>query len=954
MKFIKSFSSVKGRFFLSLCFFLTLNDLTGQYYQSNQSPYNISDGLPHNEINEIVKDKSGFVWIATENGLSRYDGYNFVNFNSTTHPGIFKDNRIKSLMLNGKFLYLLTNGDGLIKLDTKNLQFLKIYSSPPLSMAFSGDTTAILLATGDLIVNLKNKILASRHFNVSQKDNIILHKGNVYLSLSNKGILKMPVTKLTKQTLIDIPGEKHGKLLLSKKYGIIHHNGYLVRILRNDVIVDHPEFKGNRKISFFQEDESGLAIYIENYRTLFVKNKQAYLGLTFGESDNFQLKQICRINKSCLLIASNQGVVKISVNPALIESVDDYNLSKENEIIVRRSILEREGKRYFLSYPNIIEQSNKLTPLTKTILPISDGILIDNDLYCATDGNGLISVDLTSKKIKNHIGPFMGPTEYFEDISIYSKNSIILTGGNKVVLYNPKTSKVSVYYLEKGTVVHIAIQKKNSNLIYLGTNNGVFRVRVNADEKIEMVDFIGKSDLDVRDILFREEQNEMWLATNNGVFVMDLRKSKITKSYTQVNQVSHPKVVKLLEDKNGCIWASTYLGITVYNTKRGTIQFLNKNHGLKNNEFNYKSGYLLENGMMIFGGLNAYDIINPKLLSEFTYVTSFQISGIEKLDNQGKKTFLNYNENEIIKSTTGEVIKVYLTNFDFHFGKGYIFQYSIDSKNWFKTDNNQTFLLSNLAYGDYVLKIRMFNPFGQLVTEKTFQLQIDTSFYYRTEFYVLIIILILLLSILFILFLIRSIRVKTKTRSKIAMDLHDESGTILTRLLLLSKKEKFDDQDIERLRNGLKEALYNFRTYLDVLSRKKHSWQDLTDEIQEFIHQICTDSNVSYKFINDFDDDQIIKRELFRDIKLTTYEVITNSLKYSRSKTLTIQFLLKENNFKMIISDFGTFHITDLDERKGNGLRNIKKRVTRNKGCYSYYNTSELGGITVEINMPIK
>jgi signal transduction histidine kinase len=56
----------------------------------------------------------------------------------------------------------------------------------------------------------------------------------------------------------------------------------------------------------------------------------------------------------------------------------------------------------------------------------------------------------------------------------------------------------------------------------------------------------------------------------------------------------------------------------------------------------------------------------------------------------------------------------------------------------------------------------------------------------------------------------------------------------------------------------------------------------------------------------------------------------------------------------MIISDFGTFHITDLDERKGNGLRNIKKRVTRNKGCYSYYNTSELGGITVEINMPIK
>ena len=112
--------------------FLFVSNVSGQYYQGNNFPYDISDCLPHNEINEIVKDKSGFVWIATENGLSRYDGYNFVNFNSTTHPGIFKDNRIKSIRLNGKFLYLLTNADGLVQLDTKNLLFRKIYSSPPL------------------------------------------------------------------------------------------------------------------------------------------------------------------------------------------------------------------------------------------------------------------------------------------------------------------------------------------------------------------------------------------------------------------------------------------------------------------------------------------------------------------------------------------------------------------------------------------------------------------------------------------------------------------------------------------------------------------------------------------------------------------------------------------------------------------------------------------------------
>jgi len=221
---------VKGRLFLSFYFILALTNLAGQYYQSNQYPYDISDGLPHNEINEIVKDNSGFVWIATENGLSRYDGYNFVNFNSTTHPAIFKDNRIKSIRLHGKFLYVLTSADGLVQLDIKNLLFRKIYASNPLSIAFAGDTTAILFETGNLIVHVNNKRLASRHFNVTNKDNILLYKGNIYLSISNKGIFKIPITKLTKQTFIDVPGEKHGKLLLSKKYGIIHHNGKLQNI----------------------------------------------------------------------------------------------------------------------------------------------------------------------------------------------------------------------------------------------------------------------------------------------------------------------------------------------------------------------------------------------------------------------------------------------------------------------------------------------------------------------------------------------------------------------------------------------------------------------------------------------------------------------------------------------------------------------------------------------------
>src|SRR6267143_3877940 len=43
-------------------------------------PYTTADGLPHNVINKIVRDSRGFLWFCTDDGLSRFDGYEFLNF----------------------------------------------------------------------------------------------------------------------------------------------------------------------------------------------------------------------------------------------------------------------------------------------------------------------------------------------------------------------------------------------------------------------------------------------------------------------------------------------------------------------------------------------------------------------------------------------------------------------------------------------------------------------------------------------------------------------------------------------------------------------------------------------------------------------------------------------------------------------------------------------------------
>ena len=42
--------------------------------------YTIKDGLPTNKLYDFLQDKDGFIWFATQNGISKYDGFAFKNY----------------------------------------------------------------------------------------------------------------------------------------------------------------------------------------------------------------------------------------------------------------------------------------------------------------------------------------------------------------------------------------------------------------------------------------------------------------------------------------------------------------------------------------------------------------------------------------------------------------------------------------------------------------------------------------------------------------------------------------------------------------------------------------------------------------------------------------------------------------------------------------------------------
>jgi ligand-binding sensor domain-containing protein len=72
-----------ARLLLTVTFFATLLHTTetwAQQLQATLSHYSTDEGLPSNAVADIKQDSYGYVWIATWNGLSRFDGFVFHNY----------------------------------------------------------------------------------------------------------------------------------------------------------------------------------------------------------------------------------------------------------------------------------------------------------------------------------------------------------------------------------------------------------------------------------------------------------------------------------------------------------------------------------------------------------------------------------------------------------------------------------------------------------------------------------------------------------------------------------------------------------------------------------------------------------------------------------------------------------------------------------------------------------
>ena len=177
--------------------------------------------------------------------------------------------------------------------------------------------------------------------------------------------------------------------------------------------------------------------------------------------------------------------------------------------------------------------------------------------------------------------------------------------------------------------------------------------------------------------VYQDEDGVLWAGTSGGLDKFEST-SGTFNHYREKDGLPNNTIYGILEDDQGNLWLSTNLGLSKFNTRTETFRNFDTGDGLQSNEFNQGSYYKSSSGEMFFGGVNGINSFFPQEVQDNNYIPPIFITGFQLFN-----VLVDPGEESPLKKPVEESDAIELTYQDDFFG----FQFA--SLHYSAPDENQ-------------------------------------------------------------------------------------------------------------------------------------------------------------------------------------------------------------------------------------------------------------------------
>jgi signal transduction histidine kinase/ligand-binding sensor domain-containing protein/CheY-like chemotaxis protein len=756
--------------------FIIPKNASGQYQNAYRSTLTITEGLSHSNVKFILKDRAGFIWFATDDGLNRYDGYTFKIYrHKANDKSSLKINNINTLLEDKEGnIWVGTGGGG-----------LSLYNKDTDSFTnFGPDKNNASTISNDDVTSLYPD-----------------KQGNIWVGTYSGLNLFNPKTRKFKRFFYEkdkdyfpdrhiyaIAGDKYGNLWLGTDGGLIVFNSKTYKHQKyTHANRDVKSIAGDKIRSILIKDNGDIWIATaDNGIDLFDRQRQSFSHYSHQQNNkntiaNNTVFSLAKAGNDKLWVCTEEGLDLFDESTKRFEhkynelndKVNSVNYVLDSEKILWVGTFETGVIKYDNNVPSFALFSNlKSIPDKLTNNHILSFAEINDDIWVGTDGGGLNYLDKATHKLTHdHI-----------DISgnkilalLRDKDNKIWAGtyGNGLDVLDGKATKIAHY--TKGnsaknisSAVVFSLTQDQSGDIWVGLDEGGVNIihngLVNRRYQYQISDTLNcLSNDDVR-VVYCDRANRIWVGTYDGLNLYNPKKDNFTQykvynsgltnntiadifedskgnlwvgtiggglnlydkktkrfaSYPFPNESVYSIISTINEDKNGFIWVSTTNGLIRFKPGTNNFRHFTILNGLQGPEFSKGASLVTKSGKIMLGGLNGFNIIDLDNLPVNTRVPDILITGFQLFNKNVaiggnsplKQPVTQTKQIRLNHNQSVFTIEYTALNYTLPGLNQYAYQLKGFEKNWNYVGTQRKATYTNLDPGDYVFRVKAANNDG--------------------------------------------------------------------------------------------------------------------------------------------------------------------------------------------------------------------------------------------------
>lgn len=943
------------RFFPTIIVFFFCIEIFSQHPLSVQLTE--KDGLPDIEFYDIVEDKKGFIWLAADKGLYRYDGKSFKNYSHSKKRGLSvfglkfdHKGRLWCNNISGQYFYVENDS---LHLFTD----LKPYTRGQLGTFFFHNNDVIVTRNSKLLeINIDTKKVTDRLPDNAHSIAAFKNKDTLFYILNDS--LRYVTSKNQYEEFCSVLNLKPKELGVNNTFRL--NNSFILQSVDNKTYQSDYYLSDQHQFKLLSANELNLnaitsKIYTENDTVWFCTKN----GVIVYQYHNRKFKPITTYFKgieiTAMLKDKNQNYWFTShkngvyIIPNI--HIKQYDIDKKS---INISALEKLNDQHFISGSTSGELS---------IIDIDSGNIKKNlkashqkinkiafngvrDIYVSLDNKGII-LDLFNCK--------MTPSKFMlgnaKGLSIINNDTLVYGGFSAVSIINAKENSFSRIGHRRSYTTHYNTLNKK---IYAGYIDGFEYYdqdyTPNAitfkDNPIFAIDIDNTSD------------GTVWVSTfKDGI--IGIQNGKAVYNYTTENGLLSNQTGTIEADGND-LWIATNKGIQLFDTQQKIFQNLTQKDGITS--FNISDIAIFKH-KVVFGSNKGLFQIDKEKAFKTVQLSDFYFTKVLVEDKE-----VQLKDHYELASDVNKI------QFQFH-TNGYlseessIYQYRLlgASNEWSKlAENVHQITFNSLSAGSYVFELKTVSKIDNQETPvKAIKIDIKKPFYQEWWFYSSGVLFFVVLTIAYYK---KKLKKKEQEQQKALKQIENEKELVFLKL--------------ENLRSQMNphfifNALNSIQDY--ILLNQKNLAGDYLGKFADLIRMYLNHSNKGYISLSEeitaleqyleleklrFEDSfsyaiNIDKTISTEDIEIPTMLIqpyIENALKHGLlhkkdDKKLTISFSLKTSNqyLTCIITDNGIGRIKAAELQQKRSIHHTSFATKANQDRLQLLNYGRTEKIGVEI-----